>query len=86
MPHLDERSARLVLAAEARALGHGGIAAVAPASGSSRSRVQQGIAELEAGGAPLGRVRRAGGGRLTSREFVHIRPCLSTYAIVLSLM
>jgi len=63
LPHLDERSARLVLAGEARSLGHGGIAAVARASGASRSRVQQGVAELESGAAPLGRVRRAGGGR-----------------------
>ena len=63
MPHLDERSARLVLAAEARSLGHGGIAAVARASGSARSRVQQGVAELEAGVPALGRVRRVGAGR-----------------------
>ena len=68
MLHLDERSARLVLAAEARSLGHGGIAAVARASGSARSRVQQGVAELEAGEAPLGRVRRAGAGRKTLIE------------------
>lgn len=61
MPHLDERASRLLLAAEARTLGHGGIAAVARASGSARSRVQQGVAELEAGTEPLGRVRRAGG-------------------------
>src|SRR5512144_1419698 len=63
LPHLDERSARLVLAGEARSLGHGGIAAVARASGASRSRIQDGVAELESGSAPLGRVRRAGGGR-----------------------
>jgi Rhodopirellula transposase DDE domain len=36
---------------------------VAQASGASRSRISQGVAELEAGQAPLGRVRRAGGGR-----------------------
>ncbi|WP_035775634.1 ISAzo13 family transposase, partial [Arthrobacter sp. H5] len=65
LPHLDERSARLLLAAEARSLGHGGIAAVARASGAARSRVQQGVAELEAGTKPLGRVRRAGAGRKT---------------------
>ena len=46
LPHLDERAARLVLAGEARSLGHGGIAAVARASGSSRSRVGQGVAEF----------------------------------------
>ncbi len=63
LPHLDERAQRLTLAAEARSLGHGGIAAVARASGSSRSRVQQGVAELEAGAQPLGRVRRPGAGR-----------------------
>ena len=63
LPHLDERAQRLTLAAEARSLGHGGIVAVARASGSSRSRVQQGVAELEAGVEPLGRVRRPGAGR-----------------------
>lgn len=63
LPHLDERAARLTLAAEARSLGYGGIAAVARASGSSRSRVQQGVVELEAGVVPAGRVRRAGAGR-----------------------
>ena len=68
LPHLDERSQRLVLAAEARSLGHGGIAAVARASGSSRSRVQQGVTELESGAAPLGRVRRLGGGRKPAAE------------------
>ena len=68
LPHLDERSARLVLAAEARALGHGGIAAVARASGASRSRIQDGVAELESGEAPLERTRRAGGGRKRAEE------------------
>lgn len=63
LPHLDERSTRLVLAAEARSLGHGGIAAVARASGASRSRVQDGVTELESGQGPLARTRRAGGGR-----------------------
>ena len=65
LPHLDERQQRLVMAGEARSLGHGGIAAVASASGASRSRVSQGVAELEAGEAPLRRVRRQGGGRKT---------------------
>ena len=68
LPHLDERSARLILAAEARSLGHGGIAAVARASGVARSRIQQGVAELEAGTEPLGRIRRAGAGRKALTE------------------
>jgi hypothetical protein len=63
LPHLDERQQRLVMAGEARSLGHGGIAAVASASGASRSRISAGVAELEAGEAPLGRTRRTGGGR-----------------------
>ena len=63
LPHLDERAQRLTLAAEARSLGHGGIVAVARASGSSVSRVRRGVTELEAGVGPSGRVRRAGAGR-----------------------
>ena len=63
LPHLDERGQRLVMAADARALGHGGIAAVAAATGASRSRISAGVAELESGQAPLRRVRREGGGR-----------------------
>ena len=63
LPHLDERQQRLVMAGEARSLGHGGIAAVASATGASRSRISQGVVELEAGEAPLRRVRRRGGGR-----------------------
>jgi hypothetical protein len=64
LPHLDERHRRLVLGAEARWLGHGGIERVARASGLSRKTVSAGAAELEAGEDPLGeRVRREGGGR-----------------------
>jgi len=68
LPHLDERSARLVLAGEARSLGHGGIAAVARASGASRSRIQDGVAELDSGQAPLERTRRVGGGRKPAEQ------------------
>ena len=63
LPHLDERGQRLVLAGEARALGHGGVAAVARASGASRSRITAGVDELESGQPPSERVRRFGGGR-----------------------
>ncbi len=63
LPHLDERQQRLYLGSEARSLGHGGVAAVARAAGVSRPTVTAGVAELEAGGQPLGRARRAGGGR-----------------------
>src|SRR5216683_823600 len=63
LPHLDERQRRLYLGSEARALGHGGIAAVARAAGVPDLTVSAGVAELEAGAEPLGRVRRPGGGR-----------------------
>src|SRR5215471_14956953 len=62
-PHLDERQRRLVLGAEARALGHGGIRLVARAAGVREATVSLGVSELEAGAEPLGRARRAGGGR-----------------------
>src|SRR6202165_766974 len=63
LPHLDERQRRLVMGAEARALGHGGIKTVARAGGTSAVTVSRGVDELEAGGKPLGRTRKPGGGR-----------------------
>src|SRR5258708_30354781 len=62
-PHLDERQRRLLMAAEARALGHGGIRLVARAAGVREATVSLGAGELEAGAEPLGRARRPGGGR-----------------------
>lgn len=62
-PHLDERQRRLLMAAEARSLGHGGVRAVARAAAVSETTVRKGVFELEAGEEPLGRVRRPGGGR-----------------------
>jgi transposase len=67
-PHLDERQRRLVAGAEARSLGHGGIRVVARAAGMREGTVSDGVAELESGAAPLGRVRRAGGGRKKATE------------------
>ena len=62
-PHLDERQRRLVMGAEARALGHGGIRLVARAAGVGEATVSAGARELAAGDPPLGRTRRPGGGR-----------------------
>jgi Rhodopirellula transposase DDE domain len=62
-PHLDERQRRLLLGAEARALGHGGIRLVAAAAGVREATVSLGASELESGEEPLGRARRPGGGR-----------------------
>jgi hypothetical protein len=62
-PHLDERQRRLLMGAEARALGRGGIRAVARAAGVAENTVSRGVSDLDAGGPPLGRTRRVGGGR-----------------------
>src|SRR5436305_3796746 len=62
-PHLDERQRRLLLGAEARVLGRGGIRLVARAAGVREATVSLGVDELEAGAEPLGRARRPGGGR-----------------------
>src|SRR5215468_4060814 len=67
-PHLDERQRRLLMGAEARALGHGGVRLVARAAGVRDATVSAGVCELEAGEAPLGRVRRPGGGRKRAAE------------------
>lgn len=66
LPELDERQRRLLLGAEAIALGRGGVTAVAAAAGVSRPTVTRGVAEVKGGAvAPAmgGRVRKAGGGR-----------------------
>jgi hypothetical protein len=70
LPHLNERQRRLLLAAEARLLGHGGVRAVARLAGVSESTVRKGVFELEAGQDPFpdGRVRREGGGRKSVAE------------------
>jgi hypothetical protein len=61
---LDERSRRLVLAAEARSLGRGGVERVHWATGVARSTIARGIAELnQPSGPEAARIRRAGGGR-----------------------
>jgi Rhodopirellula transposase DDE domain len=62
-PHLDERQRRLLMGAEARALGHGGIRLVARAAGVREATVSLGVDELDSGAGPLGRARRLGGGR-----------------------
>jgi Rhodopirellula transposase DDE domain len=67
----DERTWRVYLGSEARALGRGGIAAVARAAGVSETTVAAGVAEIEAGrldGLPPGRSRRPGGGRRKAED------------------
>jgi len=59
---LDERGRRLFAAAEARAAGFGGVAAVMRATGIARSTIDRGLRDLAAPIAAA-KIRRAGGGR-----------------------
>jgi transposase len=62
--HLDERARRRWAATEALAIGRGGIAAVAAATGISDRTVRNGIAEIREGDVLLpGYQRKVGGGR-----------------------
>jgi hypothetical protein len=62
---MDERARRLWAGAEADALGYGGVAAVARATGMAISTVRKGRDEVRIGAQPeaLVKVRRSGGGR-----------------------
>ncbi len=79
-PHLDERQRRLLMGAEARALGHGGIRLVARAAGVAEGTVSRGVADLETGEQPLRRVRRRGGGR---KRLVDLDPGLRSALLAL---
>ena len=69
LPELDERQRRLFAAAEARAVGHGGIAAVSRVTRIAASTIGRGLKDIAAPDtlAP-GRVRRPGGGRKSLLE------------------
>jgi transposase len=63
LPQLNERQRRLVLGAEARVLGHGGVSRVARAAHVSRTTVHAALAELDHALPDSERSRRSGGGR-----------------------
>ena len=62
-PDLNERSRRLLVAAEAKTAGHGGITAASQATGIARSTIGRGLKDLADPGSLSGEVRRPGGGR-----------------------
>lgn len=77
-PFMDERMRRLWAAAEARALGRGGITAVSAATGLSRTTLTQGLRTPQGPPVPEGfpgRMRRTGGGRkaMTERDTTLLR-------------
>ena len=73
---LDERSRRLLVAAESEAVGRRGISMVAKVTGVSRQVIRQGIAELkQVAVLPERRIRRFGGGR---KKAVALDPSLKS--------
>src|SRR6476659_808677 len=73
-PFLDERTRRLIVAAEAQAIGYGGISLVARATGVSRDTISRGLEELKSPTDPqTGGIRRPGGGR---KKIVDVDPTL----------
>jgi hypothetical protein len=72
---LEERTRRLWAAAEAKAVGHGGVSLVARATGLTRPTIHAGLKELASGivSLPEGRVRRSGAGR---KPLTHTQPAL----------
>jgi transposase len=70
LPLLDERQRRLLLAAEARSLGYGGVSKISRASGISRATIQTASKQLDSPPLPSGRVRSVGGGRKRSCDKV----------------
>ncbi|MGH7393907.1 MAG: ISAzo13 family transposase, partial [Candidatus Rokuibacteriota bacterium] len=68
-PVLDEKSRRMLVAAETKVWGPGGISAVSRATGVSRQVIRQGLKELgQSSIHPAGRVRRPGGGRKRAKQ------------------
>jgi hypothetical protein len=67
-PHLNERMRRLVAAADAVALGRGGVSRVHKAAQLSRPTIYKGMKELAGAELTSERVRRRGGGRKAVEE------------------
>jgi transposase len=66
--YLNERQRRLVAAADAKLLGHGGIARLSRITGLSRTTLHKGLRELERNEVAAERVRREGAGRKRKSE------------------
>ena len=79
-PHLDERAWRLLLGAEAKVLGRGGIKVVAAAVGAHPDTVAQGVRELDYPDGIPGRIRRRRAE--LPPDYTPLGPCLTGGAIV----
>jgi hypothetical protein len=72
-PYLDERRHRLWAAAEAMALGHGGITVVAAATGLQRATIRVGVRELQSSPStrPTQHLQRVGQHLAGARKYHH---------------
>jgi transposase len=68
IPILNEKQLRQYLGSEAEALGRGGIAIIARISGKSRNTIVAGIKENKSGEDATNGIRKAGGGRKSTKE------------------
>ena len=68
LPELNERQRRIILAAEAKALGYGGVKALSEISGVAVSTIRRGMGDLKARPKNLVASRMAGGGRKRSTD------------------
>jgi len=69
IPHLNEKQRRLLMAAEAKMLGWGGISKVAKATGVSRVTIHKALAEVEGKRVIAERICKPGGGRKDITEY-----------------
>jgi transposase len=69
LPHLNEKQRRLLIAAEARTWGWGGISHVAKATGVSRVTIHKALTEIEDKKILAERIRKPGGGRKDITEY-----------------
>ncbi len=69
LPHLNEKQRRLLIAAEAKTLGWGGISQVAKATGVSRVTIHKALTEIEDKKILAERIRKPGGGRKDITEY-----------------
>ncbi len=67
-PHMSELDVRLFAAAEARAIGRGGVVMVSRVTGLARSTINRGLKNLQDPSPPTGRIRRKSAGRPTLKD------------------
>ena len=77
LPSLNEKQKRLLVGAEAAALGYGGIKLLSDMTGMSRNTVARGIREIESGDEVVKRIRSKGSGRKKlTIKYPEIKQCI----------